>query len=70
MTTILVVISFMNEDGGNRKDGTSAHIGATKCPADTWLVRGRFHVYPDASIRMWTDVHFIIDLKHDIPAMK
>ena len=56
--------------GKNRKDGTSTHTGATKCPVNTWLVRGRFHVCPDAFIRMWTDRHFKIGLKHDIPAMK
>ena len=27
--------------GGIRKDGTSAHTGAKKCPVDTFLFRGR-----------------------------
>ena len=27
---------------GNRKGGTSPQTGATKCPGDTWLARGRF----------------------------
>ena len=43
MTTLAVVISCMNGDGGNRKGGTSAHTGAKKCPGDTFLARGRFH---------------------------
>ena len=43
MTTLAVVISCMNGDGGNRKGGTSAHTGAKKCPGDTCLARGRFH---------------------------
>ena len=33
---------------GIRKDGTSAHTGAKKCPVDTSLVRGRIHYSMDA----------------------
>ena len=33
---------------GIRKDGTSAHTGAKKCPVDTSLVRGRIHILMNA----------------------
>ena len=35
---------------GIRKDGTSPKTGAKKCPADTFLVRGRIHYSIDAPL--------------------
>ena len=34
--------------------------GVKKCPVDTFLGRGRIHAHPDASIRMRTDVHNLL----------
>ena len=34
--------------------------GAKNMPVACFLGRGRIHVHPDASVRMWTDVHNIL----------
>ena len=46
-STPLGWISFCQRVG-IRKDGTSAHTGAKKCPVDTSLVRGRIHILMNA----------------------
>ena len=44
------VSAFFDMLGGTRKDGTSAHTGAKKCPVDTFLGRGKIHGLVDAPI--------------------
>ena len=56
--TPLMGCSFFDEVGFEEAGHTDG--GAKKCPVDTFLGRGRIHVHPDASVRMWTDVHNIL----------
>ena len=46
----LVPFPYFLSSCGIRKGGTSLWTGATKCPVDTWLARGRIHYSIDAPL--------------------